>query len=119
MTFQASDYCSSVVGESRLAALLKKYASSALKGALRVAFERHEPPNILMKFLELLRCHKLCTSLRTTTRSTLFWRRRWYIASTQELSEDARSSAVPVVVLVDTAARPWRSAFIRERALPC
>jgi hypothetical protein len=25
---------------------------------------------------------------------------------------------VPVVVLIDTAARPWRNAFIRERALP-
>src|SRR6266446_8459774 len=37
----------------------------------------------------------------------------------QESSANGWSSAVPVVVLIDTAAKPWRNAFIRERALSC
>src|SRR5258706_9829090 len=46
-----------VASEGHLAVLLKKYASSALNGS--AAFERREPPDSRMEFVEVLRCRQI------------------------------------------------------------
>src|SRR5438552_10948402 len=88
-------------------------------GALRVAFERREPPNSSMERGHVLGPRQIMLFVENLQAFNFHLAQALIHAPTQESSANGWSSAVPVVVLIDTAAKPWRNAFIRERALSC